>query len=113
MDSSLILKFEADIVLNDNARAIKAYWAIRAGEPLGEDWFPRVIWADNGAGLVKTLPDFFCVEGYWIMSKRCADVLLQFDMGRGALYPVKAFQNDRTTQIEGEFFCLRASFHNS
>ena len=33
-------------------------------------------------------------------------MLLQFDMGEGALYPVKAFQNDRTTRIGSEFFCL-------
>jgi len=31
-------------------------------------------------------------------------------MGRGALYPVKIFQHDRTTPVEGEFFSL--SFGN-
>ena len=40
MKPGLILEFDADIVVDDEARAIKAFWAIQAGEPLGEDWFP-------------------------------------------------------------------------
>ena len=33
-------------------------------------------------------------------------MLRQFDLGEGALYPTKLFQNDRTTPVEGEYFCL-------
>lgn len=110
MDPSLILKLDADIVIKDESRAIKAYWAIQAGEPLDEGWFPKEVWADDEAGVIRALPDLFCVNGYWVVSKPCADVLLHFELGRGALYPVKIFQHDRTTPVEGEFFSL--SFGN-
>ncbi len=110
MDSSLIIKLDADIVFEDEPRAIKAGRAIQAGEPLDQDWFPKRIWADADAGDLGALPDLFCVNGYWVVTKRCADLLLQFDLGNGALYPVEIFQQDRITPVIGKYFNL--SFGN-
>lgn len=54
----------------------------------------------------KKLPAIFNASGFWVVSTACADVLRQFDLGEGALYPTKLFQHDRTTPVEGEYFCL-------
>ncbi|WP_192179617.1 hypothetical protein [Mesorhizobium amorphae] len=44
--------------------------------------------------------------GAVVVSAACADVLRQFDLGHSSLYPIKLFQHDRTTPVEGEYFCL-------
>jgi hypothetical protein len=80
-----------------------------AGEPFDVDAFPKIIWgaADRGAKSFGKLPDLFYGFGYWTVSARCADVLRQFDLGNGALYPVKVCQKDKVTPIgDHDWFCI-------
>ncbi len=44
--------------------------------------------------------------GAVVVSAACADILRQFDLGHSSLYPIKLFQHDRGTPVEGEYFCL-------
>jgi hypothetical protein len=78
-----------------------------AGEPLGPECFPELIY---GSPLAEEkdyqLPHLFFAGSYWAVSKAAADVLRQFDLGRGALYPVRVVRNDRQTPIGDEWFCL-------
>ena len=77
------------------------------GEPLGPECFPSEIYgAPNAKESNYKLPDIFYAGSYWAVSKAASDVLRQFDLGGGALYPVKLFKKDRVTPIEGEFFCI-------
>jgi hypothetical protein len=79
-----------------------------AGEPLGPDCFPEMIFPSEYAkGDCKSLPDLFFAGSFWAVSLRCADVLRQFDFGHGALYSVKVTQKDKVTPIgDHEWFCV-------
>ncbi len=78
-----------------------------AGEPLGPECFPRAIWpADHAKRSWDVMPDLFYGYGYWVVSSACAEVLRRFDLGNGALYPVKVFKKDRKTPVRGSYFCL-------
>jgi hypothetical protein len=78
-----------------------------AGEPLEPALFPSTFFPGASLkGTLKRMPHFFKGSGFWAVDKPVADVLRQFDMGKGALYPVKIFQKDRVTQFEGEYFCV-------
>jgi len=78
-----------------------------AGEPLGPECFPEDIWvaphADRG---YAKLPDLFFAGSHWAVSKGAAEVMRQFDLGGGAVYPVGVFGKDRRTPIGEGWFCL-------
>ena len=77
------------------------------GESLDSECFPSEIYgAPNAKESNYKLPNLFFAGSYWAVTKEAADVLRQFDLGGGALYPVRLFKKDRVTPIEGEFFCI-------
>lgn len=77
------------------------------GERLCAESFPQAIWpAEHAERSWDEMPDLFYGFGYWVVSKACADILKQFDLGGGALYPVDVFKKDRKTRVRGEYFCL-------
>jgi hypothetical protein len=77
------------------------------GEPLGPECFPEVIY---GAPLAREkdyrLPNLFFAGSYWAVSKAAADVLRLFDLGKGALYPVRVLKSDLQTPVDDEWFCI-------
>jgi hypothetical protein len=78
-----------------------------AGEPLKPALFPTAFFPGAGLrGPLTSMPHFFKGGGFWAVDKPVADVLRQFDMGNGALYSVKIYQKDRTSQVDGEYFCI-------
>ena len=77
-----------------------------AGEPLGPECFPEEIWLEDEARKTATLPDICFATSFWFVSSRCAEVMNKFDLGSGALYPVKVLQNDRVTPVGSGWFCL-------
>lgn len=78
-----------------------------SGEVLDPDCFPSEIYgAPNAKERDYKLPDLFFAGSYWAVSKAVADILIQFDLGEGAIYPVNIFRNDRTTRIDGDFYCI-------
>src|SRR4051812_22094490 len=52
--------------------------------------FLNRLWFD-----VVRLPNIFHAGSFWVVSKAAANVLRQFDLGAGGLYPVKVFKKDR------------------
>jgi hypothetical protein len=105
-DQDLVLLMETDIVAQDTGRAIEAINLLKAGKPVPADMCPKQVWGGETAEWVKGTPDLFLANAYPIVSERAADMLRQFDLGEGALYPVDAvYQKDRTTRIPGNFFC--------
>jgi hypothetical protein len=93
-------------VENDFETAVKASRMQKAGDVVPVHMLPKVIWVDKGKGRINSFPAFFYGNGYWIVSRKAADIISQFDLGDGGLYPVKIFQSDRKTPVEGEFLCL-------
>jgi hypothetical protein len=81
-----------------------------AGEPLKAECFPSEIY---GAPQAKEsdyrLPHIFFAGSFWAVSKAAADVLRQFDLGGGGLFPVKVLKKDRQTPVGGEWFCINFS----
>ncbi|MFL9498842.1 imm11 family protein [Rhodopseudomonas palustris] len=78
-----------------------------AGEPLKAECFPSEIYgAPDARESAYRLPDIFFAGSYWAVSKAAADVLRQFDLGGGGLFPVKVLKKDRQTPVGGEWFCI-------
>jgi hypothetical protein len=91
----------------DSTKVIAIMKRNESGESLSAEHFPKYIWPGRNAKRpFKRIPRFFQAGGYWVVDKPVADILRQFDMGKGALYPVKIFQKDRTTQVDGDYFCI-------
>jgi hypothetical protein len=78
-----------------------------SGESLTAEYFPSEIYgAPNAKETDYRLPDIFFAGSFWAVSKAAADVLRQFDLGDGGLYPVKVLKKDRHTPVDGEWFCI-------
>lgn len=97
---------DADSAKEERLRAITR--KIQEGAPITADEVPEAIF---GGPITKDhhykFPHFFFAYGFWIVSSAAAEVLRQFDLGSGGLYPVKAYRKkDLVTPIEGEWFCI-------
>ncbi|NSX55455.1 imm11 family protein [Parasulfitobacter algicola] len=106
MDSTLMKGFDHDNYFVDKENALDAMRRNEKGEPLPADRFPKEMYGEYRDEKVKKQPDIFNAGGFWTVSAECADVLRQFDLGQTSLYPVKILQHDRTTPVEGTYFCL-------
>src|SRR6266542_3787067 len=105
-DPDLVLMMETDIVASDRGGAIEALNLLTAGKAVTEDMCPKEVWGGESAKWIDRVPDVFLANGYPIVSERAASLISSFDLGQGALFPIKAvFQKDRTTRIPGNFFC--------
>ena len=94
---------------NDEQRKIGLEWAQRNidGEPLTAQYFPSQIWGIASAREANyKLPDLFRAGDIWVVSSRAGEVLRQFDLGGGSLYPVNVLKKDRATPVGGEWFCI-------
>ena len=78
---------------------------LKQGEPLGPEAFPKQIWNQKPKP-IKQLPQIFMGAGYWVLGSKAAEVFHQFELGGGNLYPVEILQKDRSTPVEGDYFCL-------
>lgn len=107
LDSALIKLFDADIVEENRPVAVAATDAIPRGQPVPADQCPRYVWARKGSSKVKDSsvpPPLFVARGYWIVNAAAVDVLRQFDLGDGALYPVDVRKSNAITPFEGEWY---------
>lgn len=95
-------------------QAIAAVQRNTDGQPVSPDLCPTRIWADSGVEDYEIAfetrnpdPDLFFASSYWIVSERAADVLRQFDLGEGALYPVSegVFKKGNKIRLPKEYFC--------
>ncbi len=106
-DSTLIKWLTADICANPSTeqKAVEAMGLLSHGQPVPEDMCPTKIWGDAGKGYIRRLPNLFNANGYYVVSSKAAEVLRQFELGQGALYPVEIFQSDQTTPVDGKWYC--------
>ena len=106
VDPTLIKGFDTDVALADQKLAVDALRKSAAGVPLPAERFPKEFYGEYYDKSYKKQPDIFMAGGFWCVSKACADVLNQHDLGETKLYPAKFFQHDRKRPVEGEYFCL-------
>ncbi|WP_095494309.1 imm11 family protein [Mesorhizobium temperatum] len=105
MDSSRIKGFTAD-PLPTGMRLGQMAELNETGERMSAEHFPKEIFAKYPDRKEKKQADLVLAAGAVVVSAACADVLRQFDLGHSSLYPIKLFQHDRKTPVEGEYFCL-------
>ena len=53
----------------------------------------------------KRIPQMFS-NGFTFLREESAEVVRQFDLGEGALYPTRLWHPDRTTMVPGRYFYL-------
>lgn len=104
IDQALIMPLRNEI--DENGADIDDGRRNRAGEALAADNFPRRIWATEDFDESLVLPHIFFAYTCWVVSAAAADILRQFEMGEGALYPVELFKKDRATPMGEGWFCL-------
>lgn len=102
-NASLIAMTTTDISERDIESSIAGVNALKAGEPVDPLHLPQSIYMDKGKK--ANLPPVFDANGYYIVNGTVADILSRYDLGEGGLYPVKVWQSDRATQVEGPWFC--------
>ncbi|WP_166416760.1 imm11 family protein [Cochlodiniinecator piscidefendens] len=105
-DTRLVKYFISDFFQIDANKAAKNMNQNEAGFPISKEYFPENHFAEYKDKKYKKLPEIFSAGGFWMVSEACADVLRQFDLGDGALYPTQLFQNNRTTRVEGAYYCI-------
>jgi hypothetical protein len=77
------------------------------GKVMEPECFPPEIFVAKDANTnYDKMDHLFFGFGYWVVSSEVADILRQFDMGQGNLYPTKVFRKDRKTPIGDRWFCL-------
>jgi hypothetical protein len=94
-----------DVVSKNIDEAIEASRILKSGGVVADELCPKRLWFKPDRNERK-IPDLFYAGTHHIVSARAADVLRQFDLGKGALYPVRegVFRKDNKTRIEGEYF---------
>lgn len=106
-DVGLVGKLDTDIWVQNTDLAVEAEKRNKRGRSVPGDMCPKKIWGDDRAPHFKTIPHLVSAQCHWIVSAQAADVLRQFDLGGGAIYPVAdgLFQKDQVTRVPGDCFC--------
>ena len=106
-DVRLIGKFETDAWTDRRELARAAERSNQHGEFVDAEACPNRIWGDDRARTMTRLPHLVMAQAHWIVSAKAAAVLRGFDLGGGALYPVRdgVFQRDNKTPVAGDMFC--------
>lgn len=110
-DSTLIKMVTADIFDRDTETAVRAGMMILIGQTVPVDMLPNVIWYDYSGP--NYFLSFFNGDGYWIVSRKAADIYSRFDLADGGLYPVQILKKDRKIPVEGEFVSLNVGAQKS
>ncbi|MBB4477707.1 hypothetical protein [Rhizobium etli] len=108
MDSTRIKGFTAD-PLPTGMNLGQMAELNQAGERMSAEHFPNEIFAKYPNKKEKKQADLVLAAGAVVVSAACADVLRQFELGHSSHYPIKLFQHDRKTPVEGEYFCLTSA----
>jgi hypothetical protein len=110
-DSELSLYVTTDALERDQEAFFEGEKRLKKGLSVPQESCPMRIWgnmdkSDDYYENLKEVPDLFGCQGYYIVSERAANVLKQFDLGGGALYPVREgiYQDDNATQVAGNYF---------
>lgn len=106
-DSTLIKSVLTEIEAKDKKKEIDGQLLNAKGDSVPHELCPKKIWGDGFGPAFKGMPDLFWARSQWIVSERAADIIRQFNLGDGALYPVSegVFQSDGLTPLPGNFFC--------
>lgn len=78
------------------------------GEALTSNFFPKEIYAKDDQNYDTKLRydkmQNLVWAGITLVSAKAADIIRNFDLGQGALYPIKVLEKDRQTRLGREYF---------
>ncbi len=82
------------------------------GEPLPRSRFPEALFHLRPQKYAKSVPpvlrpNYLCLRG------DAAEIFRQQSMGRGALYPMKLYEYDKTTLIRDDIFILNIAMQKT
>ena len=85
------------------------------GERLEEGIKPRMAYEDMSGAWIKSVPDFFQITGFIVLSETFAEVLRRFEIREAALSPIALYRKDYVQEIPGvwwllNFICRKAAF---
>ena len=105
LDSRLTVAFTYDMYPDRAEEAGKIILKNKYGVALPPESFPsKVYWW--GPGKKKKNLKTFINSGLYYVSEELANVLRQFDLGEGGLYPVTLYEKDRKTVDERKYSCI-------
>lgn len=105
-DTSLVKMFTSSLFDSNSMRLVDAIQANYRGEPQSRDHFPesfRLTYPDKS---YKSLPEFFCAGGYWVISSEMISVLKEFELGQTSFYKTKLLKNDGVTLLDDRYSCI-------
>ncbi len=70
------------------------------------DVLPKAFTGSKLDTRVNKISDFFVGAGFVVVSQRCADVFLTFDLGYGGFAPVEIYQGNRKSLVAGGPFYI-------
>ncbi|MDK1386891.1 hypothetical protein QN224_15890 [Sinorhizobium sp. 8-89] len=84
---------------------VQAHRRHSAGEALERTDFPEAmyVFAENNW---KRVGDLFCAGPFYAVKGRLADVLKEFDLGKGGLLEFPIYEADKKTRLPGPFYLL-------
>lgn len=106
-DSQLTKSFtSSDVLEADSNMALETMKLDRQGIASDPDRYPKEIWANYRDEMMERQQEIFHAGGFNIVRSDMAGVLSTFNLGKTRLHPVKLFQHDRVTPVEGEYSVL-------
>lgn len=106
LDSNVAKSLRHDALEQDPNSVADIARRIMAGEVLDSELFPKEMYYTPDEGRSAALPDFFKGGGFWIVSKRFADVIASMDPGNCRLHEVGIFYKDSLEPVGGRYFCI-------
>lgn len=106
MRTGLTKYFTADVVENDEKKAVQTIKLDAKGIPSDPDNYPKKMWATYPESNMKLQQELFRAAGFLMVRSDMAQVLSDFNLGKTRLLPVELYQHDRVTPVEGSYFCL-------
>ena len=84
---------------------LEAHWRHNSGETLERTDFPEAmyVFAENNW---KRVGDLFCAGPFYAVKGRLAEVLKDFDLGKGGLIEFPIYKADKSTRLPGPFYLL-------
>ena len=84
---------------------LEAHWRHSDGETLERTDFPEALYvfAPNNW---RRVGDLFCAGPFYAVKGRLAEVLKDFDLGKGGLIEFPIYEADKTTRLPGPFYLL-------
>lgn len=111
MDSTLIEPFDSEYWDSDRDKDADLFKRNAKGEATDSDTMPRAFFATRSPRSLSKLPNIFYAGGYWLFRKELVELVQEFDLGRTKFFPTSLYREDKTTEIDGVFYC--ASFRET